>query len=46
MILDLEKCGDRSTTPKEAFEAITMALQASANATSGDTIQHCLAPKG
>jgi len=44
MILDLEKCGDRSTTPKEAFEAITMALRASASATSGDTIQHCLAP--
>ena len=35
-----------SPTPKEAFEAITMALRASANATSVDTIQHCLAPKG
>ena len=46
MVLDLEKCDDRSATPKEAFDAITMALRASGSATSGDTIQHSLAPNG
>ncbi|PYX39005.1 MAG: hypothetical protein DMG81_10355 [Acidobacteria bacterium] len=43
MIIDLERCGDRSRTPEAAFEAITMALRASGSATTSDTIQYCLA---
>jgi len=46
MIIDLERCGDRSRTPEEAFKAITKALRASGDAISGDKIQHSLAPEG
>jgi hypothetical protein len=44
MILDLDKCGDRSTTPEEAFESITVALRASGSAAWSDRIQYSLAP--